>query len=124
MNNMNFGDLEETDPGMDLYIARCATWKWHDADLIDIVDANGNILVTLDKWQTWIFHEADGGRTVKNLLDWIASHYRENQSKPPDLERTVLTALTALVEDLRVVELCEEGPVLPDQLLTPWAGRE
>ena len=109
---------------MDFYIARCATWKWHDADLIDVVDANGNILVTLDKWQTWIFHEADGGRTVRNLLAWIASHYRDKQTKPPDLETIVLKALSALVEDLGVVELCQQGPVLPDNLLTPWSEQE
>jgi hypothetical protein len=123
MNNINLGDLVETDPQMDLYIARHAPWKWHDGDLIDIVDTKGEMLRTLDKWQTWIFHEADGGRTVRNLLAWIASHYREHQSKPLDLDRVVLKALSELVEDMGVVKLCKEGPVLSDELLTPWTGQ-
>lgn len=110
---------------MDLYIARCATWEWHNASQIDIVDANGNVLVTLDEWQTLIFHEADGGRTVRNLLTWRASHYcSQSKPKPPDLDQTVLNALTVLVEEMRVVELCQEGPVLPDKLLTPWSEWE
>lgn len=120
MINGPVSELDEADPRMNLYVARCTTWMWHDADLIDIVDANGHVVITLDRCQTWIFHEADGGRTVRSLLAWISYHYRENQARPPDLEGTVFRVLIELVEDLRVLKLCKKGPVLPDYLLRPW----
>ncbi len=113
------GELRRTHPWMDKYVARCSRWDWHDGSRIDVVDGDGNVTATLDPVQTWIFHEADGGRTVRNLLEWSAAHYRGDHQAPPDLDATNLEALRSLVEDLGVVTLCDDGPVLQDPFLFP-----
>jgi hypothetical protein len=106
-------------PSFNKYVARCAQWKWHDGSRIDILDKKGNIVLTLNELQTWIFYEADGGRTVKNLLEWSAEHYRDGLQIPPDLDETNLMTLSSLVDDLQVITLCQEAPVLPDHFLIP-----
>jgi hypothetical protein len=114
----------QSHPWLDLYFARSSIWDWHDGSQIDIIDQQGQVTATLDTWQTWVFHEADGGRTVRNALAWLTSHYREGNPKPPDLDETILKALTFLVEDLHAVVLSDKGPVLPDYLLEPWSKQD
>jgi hypothetical protein len=110
---------------MDKYFARCTLWDWHNGSQIDIVDIEGHVLATLDdKFQTWIFNEADGGRTVRNMLAWMAAHYREGNPKPPNLEAELLKSLAVLVDDLHVIKLSDKGPVLPDYLLSPWSEQD
>jgi hypothetical protein len=111
-------------PWMDKYVVRRSIWDWHDGSRIDIVDIHGHVSTTLDPVQTWIFHEADGGRTVSNLLAWSAAHYRDGQTKPPDLDATNLKSLGTLVEDLHVVTLSDEIPAVADYLLSPWSEQD
>lgn len=100
------------------YVARCSQWCWHDDSRIDILNSDGQVVTTLNNEQTWIFHEADGGHTVKSLLEWSASHYQGEQT-PPDLDYTNLQTLEVLVEELRVVVLVAKAPVLPAHYLSP-----
>jgi hypothetical protein len=114
---------QESQPGhaawMDKYVARCVTWDWHDGSHIDLFDDDGKVARTLDASQTWIFHEADGGRTVKNLLEWSAAHYRDGHQPPSDLDEANLRSLAELVERFKAVALRVEAPVLDERFLLP-----
>jgi hypothetical protein len=87
------------------YLARCALWNWHDSHRINIVDIQNRGTITLDSWQTLVFHEADGNKTVEELFFWLVSQYSDKQEIPQNLEEIILTALKQLIEQMKVVEL-------------------
>jgi len=100
----------ESYPQKDKYMARNARWDWHDGEAIDIVDDQNRVARTLDRWQTLVFHEADGNRTLSELVSWLPSQY-QTIAPPPDLSSKLLKGLEDLVE-AKLVEFWDR----PDDL--------
>ena len=96
------------------YFARRAAWRFHDASTIDILDGDGKVVRTLDGWQTLVFHEADGSKTVTEFIAWLKEKPEVDEAgRPVDPTQSATQALTALTDDLSIVELTDA----PTQLL-------
>lgn len=95
------------------YLARSALWDWHDAGRIDILAPDGRVIVTLDPWQTAVFHGAGGTITESQYLAGVRGLYRDPAEIPPDLDETLAKTRTELVEELGVVEVCDRPRALP-----------
>jgi hypothetical protein len=95
------------------YFARTALWDWHDEARIDILERDGRVRATLDPWQTAVFHGADANHTIDEFLADLRRPYGGHAAIPDDFDETVSKCLTGLVEDLRIVELCDRPKDLP-----------
>lgn len=90
----------------DMYLARRAAWDWHDDGTIDILDERGDVVETLDDWQTLVFHEADANTTVGELMAMLRKRPPvDANGDPVDPTDSVMAALVALTDELRAVEL-------------------
>src|SRR5688572_1772631 len=101
------------------FFMRAAPWDWHDGARIDLVDEAGRVLITLDEWQTLIFHEADANRRIGDFITWMASKYRNPAELPPDLAQRIEATLRQLVDDLGAVALVDTSRDLPYHLELP-----
>jgi hypothetical protein len=87
------------------FFARRAPWDWRDGAVV-ILDDDGEVTHTLDGWQTLVFHQADGGRTVAEFLRMLKARPDvDGSGRPIDQTDDVIAALAALTDDLHVVEL-------------------
>jgi hypothetical protein len=108
------------------YLARAAAWDWHDAATIDILDEQGDVVRTLDQWQTLVFHEADANRTVAQLVAWLEDRPAVDAHGRPadDPVGSVTQALAALTDDLGLVELRDAKADLPPEHDLPRSKRD
>lgn len=98
-------DSIKAHPWKEKYMARCALWNWHDSHTVNIVDNQNREMITLNPWQTLVFHEADGNKTVEEFFFWLVGQYRDAEEIPQNLEEIILNALKELIEEKKVVEL-------------------
>lgn len=108
----------------DKYFGRRAPWRWHNDGQIDVLDDRHDVVATLDEWETLVFHEAEGHRTVGELIASTAEQFRGKAPVPPDLEETISKALRRLVEELNAVELTDEWEALRDEHNLPVDEQE
>jgi hypothetical protein len=96
------------------YFVRRAPWRWHDGSTVDILDGDGKVARTLDGWQTLVFHEADGSKTVAEFISWLKEKPEYDEAgNPVDPTQSATRALAALSDDLKIIELVDA----PTQLL-------
>jgi hypothetical protein len=97
----------------DRYLARRAMWDWHDPARIDILSLDGQLIATLDPWQTAVFHGADASTKLSEFLAWVRASYQDGAEIPADLDETISKCLTYLSGELHAVEFCDRSQDLP-----------
>lgn len=96
---------EETAKWHQKYLARCTQWKWQDATHINTIALEGEITNRLDYWQTLVFHEAQGSRTIIDIINWFPSQYQNKENVPSNYKELILEAGRILAFDLNLIEL-------------------
>ena len=87
------------------YFARCTPWDLREGVLVTL-NADGEVTNTLDGWKKLVFLQADGGRTVAEFIRMLkARPDLDAAGRPLDPTAEVMGTLSALVDDLHVVEL-------------------
>ncbi len=87
------------------FLARCAIWDWYDSEHIYVLGKKGEI--SLNKWQTLVFHEANGNRTIEQMISWFPSQYKDQTCIPTGYVDDMLIAAEELLFKIQVVELWE-----------------
>ena len=101
------------------FLARRARWEWHDDVRIDILDDRDQPVVTLDEWQTLVFHEADGSHTLEAIIAEYPSHYQDPQKVPADYRGEITRAAGSLVDEHHWVERWERADDLAREVALP-----
>jgi len=86
-------------------LARNTKWSWHDEKHINILDNEEVFSITLDEWQTLVFHEADGNKTIDNIILWFPTQYKDKNSVPHNFEKYIYQAGEDLIFKLKIIEL-------------------
>ena len=102
-----------------MYFVRCATWKWHNNEQIEILSEKGHIPVVLDEWQTLIFHEANTNQTCAELILSLAARYSKKEAVPADLDQIILRSLEFLVDNVQAVRMTSSKMDIPEEYEFP-----
>lgn len=101
------------------FLARCVRWAWHDNVRIDVLDERGRPAHTLDEWQTLVFHEADGQRTLAQIIAMFPTRYRDPAAIPAAYQRELTEAARFLIEDRHWVMPRDRRNPLPEEFSEP-----
>ena len=112
-----FADLNSS-PLRDKYIIRLAPWDWLNRDMIHVFDLNSPRVITMDPWVQVIYLEADGQKTIHEIVYQMASGYRRNEAIPNELDKQILYVVDSLLRD-KLIELLDGKKELPDHLKKP-----
>jgi len=100
-------------------LARSAKWSWHDEKHINILDNEEVFNVTLDEWQTLVYHESDGNKTIENIILWFPTQYEDKKTIPHNYEKHILQAGKDLIFKLKIIELWDSKEDLNDYFDLP-----
>lgn len=101
----------------DHYFYRHMSWGWLNQEQIFLIDPNNPRIITMDPWPQIIFLNADGSKTIKEFIEWLAGEYR---GKVPDtLVGDILDLMENLSTEDKTIELAPIKKQLPDDLLNP-----
>lgn len=109
----------------DKYFARTKPWDWLNELQIYVVSTikDQPAMITMDYWPQQIFQHANGQITVAELMTVLANQYVDSNMKvPKDFDKGVLEMLDELVNDLKVVEYCDQKTDLPKELALPQSS--
>ncbi|HEX7842137.1 MAG TPA: hypothetical protein VF469_31915 [Kofleriaceae bacterium] len=101
------------------FLARRVRWEWHDRVRIDILDDRDQPVVTLDEWQTLVFHEADGNHTLEAIIAEYPSYYQDPQKVPADYRGEITRAAGSLVDERHWVERWDRADDLAHEVALP-----
>ena len=102
----------------DKYFSRLSPWDWMDDKMIHVFDINAPRVITMDPWPQLIYLGANGQITVSEFIHEMALSYDRRTPIPKELDVTVLTILTDLVDD-KLIELTAEKRILSPDLEQP-----
>jgi hypothetical protein len=88
----------------DLYFIRTASWKWLDNRNISVIDPHGPTVFTLDPWPQIIFLAANGNKSIKEYVFYVADQY--TRSIPDNLDTTIIGEIETLIK-YRIIKLSE-----------------
>ena len=60
-------------PWRDQYFGRAVVWDWNTEQKLDVHAPDTGANLVFDDWEQLVFAEADGGRTVSGLVDWLVA---------------------------------------------------
>ena len=83
----------------DKYFSRLSPWDWMDDKMIHVFDINTPRVITMDPWPQLIYLGANGQITVSEFIYEMASSYHRKTPIPEELDVTIITILTDLVDD-------------------------
>lgn len=89
----------------DCYFIRVAEWRWLDKKRIVVTDPTAPRILTFDPWPQEIFLAANGTKTIKEYIYYMADQY--NKSIPPELDEVILNQLKKLVE-YKIVKISDQ----------------
>lgn len=101
--------MGKIDEKRDHFFLRNALWLWHDNQTIDIVNEKMEIVLTLNLWETLVYHEAVGGQTVSDFIRYM----KNKEEQPLEIEKLVKATLEKLVFEIGVVLLTKESNDFP-----------
>lgn len=102
----------------DLYFSRLSPWDWMDDKMIHVFDINSPRVITMDPWPQLIYLGANGQITVSEFIHEMASSYHRNTPIPIELDVTIITILSDLVDD-KLIELTAEKRILSPDVEQP-----
>ena len=112
-----FNDLNNS-PLRGKYFIRLAPWDWLDQKMIHVFDLNSPRVITMDPWVQVVYLEADGQKTVQDLVYQMASSYSRNEVIPHELDKQIIYVLESLLRD-KLIELLDSKKQLPEHLKKP-----
>ena len=95
------------------FFLRNSLWLWHDNQHIDIVNCQSEVMLALNSWETLIFHEAIGERTIYDFIIYLKKKYKNKNNIPSDFEELIVNTLDKLVYEADVVKLTQNSNDLP-----------
>jgi len=102
----------------DKYFIRLAPWDWLNQEMIHVFDLNSPRVITMDPWVQIIYLEADGQKTVHELVYQMASSYSRNEAIPHELDKQIIYVIDSLLKD-KLIELLDSKKELPEHLKKP-----
>lgn len=112
-----FADLNSS-PLRGKYIIRLAPWDWLNQNMIHVFDLNSPRVITMDPWVQVVYLEADGQKTIHELVYQLASSYRRNETIPHELDKQIIYVVESLLRD-KLIELSDGKKELPEHLKKP-----
>lgn len=112
-----FDDLNNS-PLKGKYFIRLAPWDWLNQEMIHVFDPNSPRVITMDPWVQIIYLEADGQKTVHEIVYQMASSYSPNEAIPRELDKQIIYVIESLLND-KLVELLDSRKELPEHLKKP-----
>jgi len=102
------------------YFVRTMQWGWLNEKMIHVFDTFGPKprMITMDPWPQQIYLDADGSKTIREYVLWMANKYSRNQI-PKELDETILNVLNDLIRDGGMIELKDQKTALPENLNGP-----
>ncbi|NOU58510.1 hypothetical protein [Marinifilum caeruleilacunae] len=113
----NFDHLKSY-PNKDLYFVRTLQWDWLNEEMIHLFDNKSPRVITMDKWPQQIYLDADGQKTIKEYIIWMANQYASGQI-PPTLDKEMISLIENLVADGELIKMVNEKSKLPYYLDEP-----
>ena len=112
-----FDDLNNS-PLRGKYFIRLAPWDWLTQEMIHVFDLNSPRVITMDPWVQIIYLEADGQKTVHEVVHQMASSYSPNEAIPHELDKQIIHVIESLLKD-KLIELLDGKKELPEHLKKP-----
>ena len=91
------------------------SWGWLNEEQVYLVDPNNPRIITMDPWPQLIFIHADGTKSVKEFIEWLAGEYK--RSIPETLIGDVIELIETLRNDEKTIVLRAEKKTLPEEFL-------
>ncbi len=102
----------------DKYFVRTMEWGWLNETMIHVIDSNAPRMITMDPWPQQIYLDADGSKTIHDYVIWMAKQYPKNRI-PNELDETILSTISKLIEDGGMLELKDSICLLPKNIKEP-----
>lgn len=102
----------------DKYFVRTMQWDWLNETMIHVFDNKRPRMITMDPWFQQVFLDAEGRKTVKEYVLWMADQYKKGQI-PKELDETILKVISDLINDGRMIELKDQITILPEDIKEP-----
>ena len=106
------------------YFSKQSRWNWRDAGHIDVLDADGGVVASLDTWQTLIFNAADAATTMDQFIAWLRARFTDPGALPDDIEDIVREGFRHLSEDLGVIGLSDRSWPIPYYFALPVSEQD
>lgn len=118
-------DYVENSSMKDKYFCRTLQWDWLNEELIHLFDHKGTKprVVTMDPWFQEVYLEADGQKTVKEYILWMASLY-QSEPIPENLDREIIEVMEGLIKDGDLIQLQDTKMSLPYYLDAPKSKQD
>ncbi len=117
LNYMGTKDKMETK-----FLARKALWNWADDETIDILNINNEVISHLNKWQSFVFYEADGRTTPTIIIENYVDKFKEMDEQKFGIQ--ILSSLTELIFDYHVLEIWNNENQLPYYIQFPRSEQD
>lgn len=89
----------------DHFFIRTATWDWLNEEQVAITDSHQPRVFTLDPWHQTVFLAANGQRTVKEFVHFMAGEY--SGSVPKELDQTIINSINELIS-FRIISFSDK----------------
>lgn len=86
------------------YLSRIAFWDWSDSGVIMAWHQDKREIFKLTKWETFVFHEADGCSTIDNIISLYPTMYSSKETIPDDYREKILEASVNLIFSINLVK--------------------
>lgn len=80
----------------DQYFYRTASWDWLNEDSIRVLDPKSPRIITMDAWPQLVFLEANGQKTIEDLVLHMAKQYKKI---PNELDEVLLHQIDQLIKE-------------------------
>lgn len=107
----------------DQYCVRTTQWDWLDDNAIYVIDNNAPKMITMDLWPQLVYIEADGQKSISELIYGMASQYSREEPIPEGLDATIIEVIESLLHN-RIIELSAERKELPYYLALPISEQD
>lgn len=109
----------------DKYFSRTLQYDWLNESMIHLFDHKSKSprMITMDPWPQQVYLDADGTRTVKEYIEYMAGLYANNHI-PDQLDKEIIEVLEDLVVDGEIVQLTDSPVTLPYYLDRPKSKQD
>ncbi len=100
----------------DCYFARAAQWYVIEGQNMAVIDPAAPKILTFDPWPQILFLAADGKRTIREYIYYMADQYEKDI--PPELDKTIIDELLTLLE-YKIIKFSKVKVQLEDTYIRP-----
>ncbi|MEM9078711.1 MAG: hypothetical protein AAGC43_16845 [Bacteroidota bacterium] len=107
----------------DKYFVRTLQWDWLDEKNIHLLDNKSSRVITLGEWPQQIYLDANGQKTVKEYVIWMANQF-EPGKVPQDLDESMILTIEDLIKEGGILKLTHQKIDLPYYLEGPKSKQD